>query len=510
MTATASARRAVLVLLMQCVVGAALHAQSIRAFLPLPDGTFMGAGVKVEGADGPPFLGTFTDAWVESPLPSGLVGPSTALTAIGVGSNGDTYVGFFEKSRRRHTFGLLHRSGGTWRRLPALRVEWSAITSVVVAAPDRVYFVASGITAPYTPHLILWDGASYSPVTLPGNGTMSFAGIVSDTGGGLIVATESGGRGSVHRLENGEWRTLGAPVNGRPVRLASGSNGSLWLTDGGRNVWRWNGGAWQQPQGFPTSGATVRDVAPAADGAAYVLLATGTDREIVVRAQRDGLLHLDSLEYGTARSYANRIRGMWVGSDGQLLTAVANSPVSVSPDRFKRLVAVNVWAAATPARASTPAAAPLPTSYPDKDEKAAEVLAEMSRQVPEWNSLANETAGWFQRFDARFSASAAMELQRANRDDFRPWLDRAMARMDALGVRPMHNRLRDAYTELMNSTYRLTAALDDAAELRLSNSDAGQFRDRLNALQAAQRDLQNKNAALRAILPAYMERNGLK
>jgi len=343
-------------------------------------------------------------------------------------------------------------------------------------------------------------------VPLPAGATPSYAPLVLEPSGSVVLAARTAGGATVFRSEGEGWVAVGTELKANdPSCLVRAPNGDLWLSDSKGALYHWNGTAWTTPGGKP-EGLFAKQLATAPDNSVFV--AFGNDnREVLVHLTPEGVRYLDGKKDGRAAAAWEQIGAMVCDADGTVhVVSGATRPVPYAADRFQSVAAeVPAFGWSKP---RTAPAQPVPTEYPALDEQAIAVSERYTQLYREITARQIELRGWLERCMVPGGPSRAMNFEygRYLDTDFQPDLERMRKEMDAFGMGPMRNRLVDRFHEMLDYTsglgYWLGRSIelngsDDPAAMKEAADNMAASNDRLTALQAGEE----------AFLRAYIARN---
>lgn len=488
------------------LVPCSAHAQMVRRFVTTPSGTLVAVGAVYDGGAG--YVAQLkSGAWVPEELPVKLMQPEATVTAMGAGADGARYIAFEEMYKKRKRGGMLLQSSGTWQRLAEWKAFWIQAWSIAAAAPDMVYLGMYTTTAPHYMQLIRWDGKDYLPVALPAGATLSYAPLIQEPSGTVVLAARTAGGTTVYRSEGEGWVAVGKELRAdNPSCLVRAPNGDLWLADGVGALYHWNGTAWTTPSGKP-EGLFAKELAPAPDNTVFA--AFGNDqREVLAHITTEGIRYLEGKKEGRAAAAWEQVASMACDAEGTLYTVVAKKhPVTYAAGNF--LPAEQEVSAFAPRMSRTPApAAPVPTEYPAKDEQAVVVSELYTRLFTEISARQVELRGWMERCMVPGGPSRALtfEYDRYLSNDFQPDLDRMRKELDALGIGPMRNRLVDCFNAMLDYTTAMGYGLGRSMELN-GSADTDAMKEAADDLAAATERLNALLAGQEAFLREYTARN---
>jgi hypothetical protein len=481
------------------------HAQAVRRLFKDPSGVPVAVGSVYQG--GAAYVARLAGGtWVAEELPLKLVQPEATVTAIGYGADGARYVVFEEMYKKRKRGGMLLHSGGAWQRLPEWKPFWIQSWSVAAVAPDKVYLSMYTTTAPHYMELMRWDGKAYQPVALPAGATLSYAPLILEPTGSVVLAARTAAGATVYRLVGEAWVAVGAELKAdNPSCLVRAANGDLWLSDSEGALYHWNGTAWSTPGGTP-EGLFAKELATAPDNSVFVAFGNN-DREVLAHITSGGVRYMAGKKDGQAAASWEQTGAMVCDADGTVhVVARSKLPVPYGADRFLPAVEEAPAVVWTP-RHTTPAAPPVPKEYPAKDEQAIAVSERYAQLFPELTARQVELRGWMERCMVTGGPSRAFtfEYQRYLDIEFQPDLDRMRTQM-ASGIGPMRNRLVDRFNEMLDNTMGMGNWLARSMELNGSN-DTDAMAEAADNMAAAIRRLNARLAEEQAVLDAYMVRN---
>lgn len=492
----------VLVLLLPSIA----YGQQVRRMFKSPSGVPVAVGAVHQG--GTLYMAHLENgAWVAEDLPVKLVEPEATITALGYGADGARYIVFDELYKKRKRGGMLLHTGEAWQRLPEWKPFWIQAWSVAAAAPDKVYLGMYTTTAPHYMQLIRWDGKTYQPAPLPAGATLSYAPLILEPSGSVVLAARTAGGATVYRSEGEGWAALGDELRANnPSCLVRSPNGELWLADSEGALYHWNGTAWRIPSGTP-EGLFAKELAPAPDNTVFGAFGD-RDREVLVHLAPEGIRYLDGKKDGRAAALWEQVGAMICDTTGIVhVVSAAKAPVPYAADRFLPAIVEApsfVWGKPQAA----PPEQPVPSAYAPRDEQAIAVSERYAQLYKEITVRQVELRHWLERCMASGGPSPAMShaYQRYLDAEFQPDLERMREEMDAFGIGPMRNRLVDRFHTMLDNTSALGNWMGRSFSLNGTSDRAGMkeaadrmaaSNDRLSALQAGEE----------AFLRAYIVRN---
>ncbi len=482
------------------------HAQLVRRLFKAPSGVPVAVGAVYKG--GAAYMAHLEGAtWVAEDLPVKLVQPEATITAMGHGADGARYVVFDEKYKKRLRGGMLAHTGEAWQRLPEWQPNWIQAWSVAAVAPDKVYLGMYTTTAPHYMQLIRWDGKGYQPVSLPTGATLSYAPLLLEPSGSVVLAARTAAGVTVYRSAGEGWVAVGNELKANnPSCLVHAQNGDLWLSDSHGALYHWNGTAWSTPGGKP-EGLFAKEIAGAPDNSVFV--AFGNDqREVLVHFTPEGVRYLDGKKDGRPAAAWEQIGSMVCDADGAVhVVAAQKPPVPHAADRFLPAeveAPAFVWSKPS----ATPPAQPVPSEYGAQDEQAIAVSELYTRLFTELSARQVELRGWMERcmVPGGPHITVTYHYQRYLDTEFKPDLDRMRKEMAAFGIGPMRNRLVDRFNEMLDNTTGLGNWLARSMELNGSN-DTDAMSKAADNMAAANQRLSYLLVEEESFLRAYAARN---
>jgi len=147
--------------------------------------------------------------------------------------------------------------------------------------------------------------------------------------------------------------------------------------------------------------------------------------------------------------------------------------------------------------------------YPAKDERAAEVFTAQQANIGEWNAFMSASDRWVHFIGTSRNAATGMVVLQDIHDNYRPWVLKEKARMEALGMPPDRNRLYDAYMKALLEGMYLMNTIEGLGDIITGSYAHETYNEAVERFHDAHREVNYAVLQVEGLIPAYQVRNGL-